>query len=126
MKKKIETIHAPKALGPYSQGIAYMATRTLYISGQTPIDPVTERIPESIKEQTERCLLNIKAIIEEAGATMDDVMKTTVYLTNMEDFDKMNGIYGSFFKEPFPARVTVEVCRLPKNVDVEIDATATF
>lgn len=126
MKKKIDTIHAPKALGPYSQGIAHMASKTLYVSGQTPIDPVTERIPESIEEQTERCLLNIKAILEEAGASMDDVMKITVYLTNMDDFAKMNGIYARFFKEPFPARVTVEVSRLPKNVNIEIDATATF
>ncbi|MGB4590364.1 MAG: RidA family protein [Clostridiaceae bacterium] len=126
MKTKIDTIHAPKAIGPYSQGIAYTASKTLYVSGQTPIDPVTSKIPEFIEEQTEKCLLNIKAILEEAGSSMDDVMKTTVYLTNMEDFAKMNEIYAKFFKEPFPARVTVEVSRLPKNVDIEIDAVATF
>lgn len=124
MKKKIETIHAPKALGPYSQGIAHMTSKTLYVSGQIPIDPVTEGIPESIEEQTERCLLNIKAVLEEAGASMDDVVKTTVYLTSMDNFAKMNGIYARSFKEPFPARVAVEVSRLPKNVDVEIDAIA--
>lgn len=126
MKKKIDTIHAPKALGPYSQGIVNMTSKTLYVSGQTPIDPVTEGIPESIEEQTERCLLNIKAILEEAGSSMDDVMKITVYLTNMDDFAKMNEIYARFFKEPFPARVTVEVSRLPKNVNIEIDAIATL
>lgn len=126
MKKKIDTIHAPKAIGPYSQGIAHTSSKTLYISGQIPVDPVTGGIPESIEEQTERCLQNIKAILEEAGTSMDNVMKTTVYLTSMEDFVRMNGVYARFFKEPFPARVTVEVSRLPKNVNIEIDAIATY
>ena len=121
MKTVISTSKAPAAIGPYSQAIK--VGNLLYTSGQIPIDPATGNIVSgNIKEQTRQALSNIKAILEEAGLTMNNVVKTTVFLTNMEDFTEMNSIYAEFFSEPFPARSAVAVRTLPKGVLVEIEA----
>jgi 2-iminobutanoate/2-iminopropanoate deaminase len=121
MKTVISTSKAPAAIGPYSQAIK--VGNLLYTSGQIPIDPATGNIVSGdIKEQTRQALSNIKAILEEAGLTMNNVVKTTVFLTNMEDFTEMNSIYAEFFSEPFPARSAVAVRTLPKGVLVEIEA----
>lgn len=121
MKTVISTSKAPAAIGPYSQAIK--VGNLLYSSGQIPIDPATGNIVSGdIKEQTRQALSNIKAILEEAGLTMNNVVKTTVFLTNMEDFTEMNSIYAEFFSEPFPARSAVAVRTLPKGVLVEIEA----
>ena len=119
--KPIHSDKAPAAIGPYSQAIK--VGNLLYTSGQIPIDPATGNIVSGdIKEQTRQALSNIKAILEEAGLTMNNVVKTTVFLTNMEDFTEMNSIYAEFFSEPFPARSAVAVRTLPKGVLVEIEA----
>lgn len=121
MKTVISTSKAPAAIGPYSQAIK--VGNLLYTSGQIPVDPATGNIVSGdIKEQTRQALSNIKAILEEAGLTMNNVVKTTVFLTNMEDFTEMNSIYAEFFSEPFPARSAVAVRTLPKGVLVEIEA----
>jgi 2-iminobutanoate/2-iminopropanoate deaminase len=121
MKTVISTSKAPAAIGPYSQAIK--VGNLLYTSGQIPIDLATGNIVSGdIKEQTRQALSNIKAILEEAGLTMNNVVKTTVFLTNMEDFTEMNSIYAEFFSEPFPARSAVAVRTLPKGVLVEIEA----
>ena len=121
MKTVISTSKAPAAIGPYCQAIK--VGNLLYTSGQIPIDPATGNIVSgNIKEQTRQALSNIKAILEEAGLTMNNVVKTTVFLTNMEDFTEMNSIYAEFFSEPFPARSAVAVRTLPKGVLVEIEA----
>ena len=121
MKTVISPSKAPAAIGPYSQAIK--VGNLLYTSGQIPIDPATGNIVSGdIKEQTRQALSNIKAILEEAGLTMNNVVKTTVFLTNMEDFTEMNSIYAEFFSEPFPARSAVAVRTLPKGVLVEIEA----
>ncbi len=121
MKTVISTSKAPAAIGPYSQAIK--VGNLLYTSGQIPIDPATGNIVSGdIKEQTRQALSNIKAILEEAGLTMNNVVKTTVFLTNMEDFTEMNSIYAEFFSEPFPTRSAVAVRTLPKGVLVEIEA----
>ncbi|MBU0997721.1 MAG: Rid family detoxifying hydrolase [Firmicutes bacterium] len=120
MKKVIYSTLAPKAIGPYSQAI--MADNTLYVSGQLPI--LTESgnlIEEKIELQTEKVLSHIKSIILEAGFQLTDVVKTTVYLSSMTNFPAMNLVYASFFGDHKPARVTIEVARLPKNALIEID-----
>ncbi|MDO5440849.1 MAG: RidA family protein [Erysipelotrichaceae bacterium] len=122
MKKAIVTENAPKAIGPYSAAIE--TETTIYVSGQLPINPATGAFPEGIKEQTRQSLTNIKAILEEKGLTMDNVVKTTVLLKDMNTFADMNGVYGEFFKEPYPARAAFEVARLPKDAMVEIEAIA--
>ena len=123
MKKAIVTENAPKAIGPYSAAIE--TETTIYVSGQLPIDPKTGAFPEGgIKEQTKQSLNNIKAILEEKGFSMDNVVKTTVLLKDMGTFADMNGVYGEFFKEPFPARAAFEVAKLPKDAMVEIEAIA--
>ena len=123
MKKAIVTENAPKAIGPYSAAIE--TETTVYVSGQLPIDPKTGAFPEGgIKEQTRQSLSNIKAILEEKGLTMDNVVKTTVLLLDMGTFADMNGVYGEFFKEPYPARAAFEVAKLPKDAMVEIEAIA--
>lgn len=121
MKKVISTSQAPAAIGPYSQAIK--VGNLLFTSGQIPISPATGSIASGdIKEQTRQALNNIKAIFEEAGLTINDVVKTTVFLTNMEDFSDMNSIYAEFFSEPYPARSAVAVKTLPKGALVEIEA----
>lgn len=118
-KKVISTTNAPSAIGPYSQAIDL--GDLVFASGQIPIDPVTGEIPEGIEAQTTQVLLNVKGILEAAGLTMKNVVKTTVFIKDMNQFAAMNGIYQTFFEEPFPARSTVEVARLPKDVLVEIE-----
>ena len=120
--KKIHTNNAPKAIGPYSQAI--LVDRTIYISGQLPIDPVTNETPATVALQTRQALLNIEAILKEAGMTKENVVKCTVYLKDLNYFNDMNEEYSFFFYEHKPARVALEVSRLPKDVLVEIDAIA--
>ncbi|MEW6329309.1 MAG: RidA family protein [Candidatus Micrarchaeota archaeon] len=123
MRKTISTGRAPKAIGPYSQAI--LSGNLIFVSGQLPIDPATNALVEGgVKEQTTRSLENLKAILEEAGSSLEKVLKTTVYLKNMNDFPAMNEIYGNYFKEAPPARATVEVARLPKDALVEIKCVA--
>jgi 2-iminobutanoate/2-iminopropanoate deaminase len=122
-KKIIITDKAPAAIGPYSQGI--IAGNLIFVSGQIPFDPEASKMVEgSIKDQTEQSLKNIKAVLEAAGATLDDVVKCTVFLKDMDTFGEMNEKYTEFFKENPPARAAVEVARLPKDVGVEIEAIA--
>lgn len=124
MKKAIYTQEAPQAIGPYSQAVVCPPGQLLFVSGQLPLDPQTGLMPESVAEQTERSLLNLQAILVGAGATLADVVKTTVYLSDIRDFAEMNAVYSRFFGEPYPARAAVEVARLPKDAKVEIDAVA--
>lgn len=122
-KKAINTEKAPKAIGPYSQAI--QVGNLVYTSGQLPINPTTGAFPEGgIKEQTRQSLSNIQAILEEAGLTMSNVVKTTVFLADMNDFADMNTVYAEFFTQPYPARSAVAVKTLPKNALVEIEVMA--
>jgi len=119
----IETKNAPAAIGPYSQAVE--AGNTLYISGQIPLDPVTMAlISEDVKVQTDQCLKNLKAIIDEAGYTLDHVVKCGIFLADMNDFAVVNEVYGKYFATHKPARACVEVARLPRDVKVEIEAIA--
>lgn len=121
--KAISTTKAPGAIGPYSQAIK--VGNFVFTPGQLPLNPATGTFPEGgIKEQTRQSLNNIKAILEEAGLTMKNVVKTTVFLADMGDFADMNGVYTEFFSEPFPARSAVAVKTLPKNALVEIEVIA--
>ena len=126
MKKDIIfTDNAPAPIGPYSQAVE--ANGTLYCSGQIPVDPVTGKIPDGIEAQTRQVLSNLKAVIEAAGAELEDVVKTTVFLKDMNDFPAMNAVYAEAFgDESAPARSTVQVAALPKEVLVEIDAIAVL
>ena len=119
----ISTDQAPAAIGPYSQAIA--AGGMLYVSGQIPLDPASGEIVEGgVAAQTQRVLDNLKAVVEAGGSSMTNVVKVTIYLTDMGQFATVNEIYGSCFAAPFPARACVEVSKLPKGVDVEMDAVA--
>jgi 2-iminobutanoate/2-iminopropanoate deaminase len=121
-KKVISTPLAPAAIGPYSQGIA-TPQGFLFTAGQIPIDPATGTIvPGGIQEQTTRVLDNVKAILEAAGGSLQHVVKTTVFLSDLNDFGPMNEVYGRYFAGSPPARSTVQVSRLPRDVRVEIDA----
>ena len=120
MKQVINTPAAPAAIGPYSQAI--QVGNIVYTSGQLPIDPATGAFPEGgIKEQTRQSLLNVKAILEAAGMTMSNVVKTTVFMADMNDFADMNAVYAEFFEAPYPARSAVAVKTLPKGALVEIE-----
>ncbi|MCK5249760.1 MAG: Rid family detoxifying hydrolase, partial [Spirochaetaceae bacterium] len=110
MKSAIQTTEAPGALGPYSQGIR--AGNLVFVSGQIPLNPDSGVIPEGITAQTEQSLKNVKAVVEAAACTMDDVVEVSVFLKDMNDFTAMNGVYEGFFKAPYPARAAVEVARL--------------
>jgi len=123
-KRVITTPLAPAAIGPYSQGIR--AGNLVFVSGQIPIDPATGALIEAkdIQSQTRRALLNLQEILSAAGASMENVVRTTVFLKSMNDFAGMNGVYSEFFRTSAPARATVEVSRLPKDADVEIDCIA--
>lgn len=119
----INTKSAPSAIGPYSQAI--QVGNLVYTSGQIPIDPSTGSFVEGgIKEQTRQSLSNVQAILKEAGLTMNDVIKTTVFLTDMNDFAEMNSVYAEFFSNPYPARSAVAVKTLPKGALVEIEVIA--
>ena len=123
MKQAISTKQAPAAIGPYSQAI--QVGNLVYTSGQIPIDPATGTFVESgIKEQTRQSLTNIKAILEEAGTSMSNVVKTTVFMADMNDFADMNAVYAEFFSEPYPTRSAVAVKTLPKGALVEIEVIA--
>ena len=122
-KKVIATTAAPGAIGPYSQ--ARLMGDLLITSGQLPLDPATGVFPEGIEAQTRQSLTNVKAIVEAAGLSMDDVVKTTVFLSDMNNFGAMNEVYATFFTEgSYPARSAVEVARLPKDALVEIEVIA--
>lgn len=119
----VATNRGPSAIGPYSQAI--VAGELVFVSGQIPLDPATGKlVGGSISAQTERVMLNLKGILEAAGSSLDRVVKTTVFLTDLDDFEEMNRTYGLWFVSEPPARATVQVARLPKGVAVEIDAIA--
>lgn len=122
MKKIIATAEAPAAVGPYSQAVE--AGGTLYISGQLPIDPATKAMPDGVKAQTQQSLKNIAAILEAAGYTKNDVVKSTVLLKDIADFGAMNEVYAGFYTENPPARVAYEVAALPLGALVEIETIA--
>ena len=123
MKKTVATEKAPKAIGPYSQAIVYNGMA--YLSGQIPLDPATNQLVEGdIAVQTARVLDNLTAVLAACGASLDSVVKTTVFIKDMGEFAKMNEVYGKYFAANPPARSTVEAARLPRDVRVEIDAIA--
>ncbi len=123
MREVIATNDGPKAIGPYSQGIK--ANGFIFLSGQIPLDPSTQQlISGDVAAQTERVLQNLAGILKAAGSSLQQVVKTTVFLKNMSEFAAMNEVYGRYFTETPPARSTVEVARLPKDVLVEIDVIA--
>ena len=125
MNQAIHTDNAPAAIGPYSQAVK--AGNTIYVSGQLPVDPATgEFAGDSIAEQTKQSLTNIKNILEKAGGGMENVVKTTVLLSDIGDFAAMNEVYATFFKEPFPARAAFQVAAIPKGAKVEIEAVAVI
>ncbi|MHC4885101.1 MAG: RidA family protein [Planctomycetota bacterium] len=122
-QERICSTGAPQPIGPYAQAVR--AGDLLFCSGQIPVDPKSgELVDGTVAAATERVLLNLQAVVEEAGLAMASVVKTTVYLQSMDDFAEMNGVYERFFSEAPPARACVEVARLPKGVSVEIDAIA--
>ena len=123
MREVIATDDGPKAIGPYSQAIK--ANGFVFVSGQVALDPATQQVvPGDVAAQTERSLQNLAGILKAAGTSLDRAVKTTVFLKNMSDFAAMNEVYGRYFTQAPPARSTVEVARLPKDVLVEIDAIA--
>ena len=121
-KKIIVTDKAPAAIGPYSQAVEIGGF--VFASGQIPIDPATGNIPEGIEAQAKQALTNVSNLMEAAGLTMADVVKTSVFIKNMDDFAKINEIYATFFNGDFPARSCVEVARLPKDVLIEVEVIA--
>lgn len=121
-KECVVSKNAPGAIGPYSQGIK--SGNMIFVSGQLPIDMATGKFPEGIKEQTEKSIANVKAVLEAGGSSLDKVVKTTVFLSDMNNFGAMNEVYSAHFKAPFPARSCVEVARLPKDALVEVEVVA--
>ena len=128
MREAVATDSAPKAIGPYSQAVIVRgAGNLLFVSGQVPIDPATGALIEGdIAAQTHRVMRNLAAILDAAGASMDAVVRCTVYLADMDDFAAMNEVYGSYFTQPAPARATIQAVRLPKDARVEIDVIASL
>ena len=125
MREAIATDRAPQAIGPYSQAVR--AGNQIYCSGQIPIDPATGAIIDGdIAAQTRQVLTNLSKVLEAAGVSLDHVVKTTVYLADMNDFASMNAVYGTFFSSPAPARSTVQAARLPRDARVEIDVVAVI
>jgi len=125
MREAVSTPSAPAAIGPYSQAVK--AGALLFVSGQIPIDPSTGHLVDGdIAAQTHRVFKNLSAILDAAGATLDHVVRTTVYLADMNDFAAMNAVYGTYFSSPAPARATVQAARLPKDARVEIDVIASL
>lgn len=124
MKQAVSSDAAPKAIGPYSQAIR--AGSLLFLSGQVPLDPATgQMIDGDVAAQTRRVLDNLAAVLKSAGLSLAHVVRTTIFLADMNDFAKVNEVCASYFAEPFPARATVQVARLPKDARVEIDAIAS-
>ena len=122
-KKVVSTAQAPEAIGPYSQAVE--AGGVLYCSGQVPLDPASGELVEgSVADQTRRCLENLRAVVDEGGSSFGRVVKVTAYLTDMNDFQEFNGVYGEFFDQDPPARATVGVAALPKGARVEVDCIA--
>ena len=122
-KKYIKTENAPSAIGPYSQGI--VAGNIVYTSGQLPINPSTgELLKGNIEKETRQCLENVIAIVKEANGVLEDIVKVNIYVTNIDNFSKINGVYGEYFSEHKPARSLVEVKRLPQDGNIEIEAVA--
>ena len=125
MRQAVSTPSAPRAIGPYSQGVR--AGSLLFVSGQVPIDPATGNLVDGdIAAQTRRVFQNIGEILKAGGASFDHVVRTTVFLADMNDFAAMKDVYGTFFSSPFPARATVQVSRLPKDARIEIDVIAAL
>ena len=123
MKKIIQIPGAPAPIGPYSQAI--LSKDTLYVSGQIPLNPINgELVVDTIENATNRVLINIKSLVEEAGLTMNHIVKCSIFLKNMDDFSAVNGIYASYFSEDPPARETVQVSKLPLDVPIEISCIA--
>ena len=123
MKKEVKTDKAPQAIGPYSQGI--VANGFVFCSGQIPLVPETGALAAgAIEDQTRQVLKNLSAVLDAAGSSLDQVVKATVFLHDMNDFAAMNKVYAEFFKAPFPARAAVQAARLPRDVKVEIEAVA--
>lgn len=122
MVKAIHTENAPAAIGPYSQAI--QAGDFVFVSGQIPVDPESGQVVEGIEKQTEQVMENLNAVLKEAGTDFSQAVKFTIYLSSMDNFATVNEIYGRYLIEPFPARATIEVSRLPKDVLIEIDAIA--
>lgn len=122
MKEIVETKQAPGAIGPYSQAIRI--NNLLYTSGQLPVNPQTGDMPASVEEQAEQSLENLKAVVEAGGSSMGAVLKTTVFIKDMNDFGRINEVYAKYFDAPYPARSCVEVARLPKDALVEIECVA--
>lgn len=124
-KQIINTTNAPAAIGPYSQAVK--SGNLLFVSGQIPIDPATGNLVSgSIEEETHRVMKNLQAILTEAGGDFSKVLKATIFIKNMGDFGKINEVYASYFAGSYPARETVEVARLPKDVNVEISVIASL
>ena len=125
MKQAVSSPDAPKAIGPYSQAVR--AGQLLFLSGQVPLDPATgEIVSGDIAAQTRRVFENLAAVLKAGGRSFSDVVRTTVFLAGMNDFAEVNKVYGSYFSEPYPARATVQVARLPKDARVEIDLIASY
>jgi 2-iminobutanoate/2-iminopropanoate deaminase len=125
MKQAISSADAPKAIGPYSPAVR--AGQLLFVSGQVPFDPATGQMIEGdIAAQTRRVLDNIGALLKAGGLAFSDVVRTTIFLADMNDFAAVNDVYATYFSQPFPARATVQVARLPKDARVEIDAVAAY
>jgi 2-iminobutanoate/2-iminopropanoate deaminase len=125
MRQAVTTASAPKAIGPYSQAIK--AGNLLFVSGQIPIDPATgELLQGDVAIQTHRVIQNLSEILTAAGSSLDAVVRTTVYLADMNEFAAMNEVYGTYFSAPAPARATVQVARLPRDAKVEIDVIAAL
>ena len=122
MTKVVKTNKAPGAIGPYSQGIDI--GNMIFFSGQIPLDPETGMMPKGIEAQTRRALDNVKGLLESQNLTFKNVVKTTVFLDNINDFATMNGIYAEYFEEPYPARSAVEVAKLPKGALLEVEVVA--
>lgn len=122
-RRIVQTSHAPQAIGPYSQAV--VAGSLVFVSGQIPLDPVSGAVvPGGIAAQTHQVMKNLRAVLEASGSSLDKVVKTTIYLKDMGQFQEVNQLYGSYFKDAFPARATVEVARLPRDVMVEVDCIA--
>ena len=125
MKSLVTTDKAPQAIGPYSQGVRVRCGELLFLSGQIPLEPASgEVVKGGVEAQTQQVLRNLEEVLIAGGSSLDSVLKTTVYLRNLDDFPKMNAVYQQFFRKDPPARSTVEVSRLPRQVEVEIDAIA--